>query len=64
VIHIINEAASPSSEMTTTMWCGAMCVELFDGGRTPGIDYCWEAQAETSTCAECITAFARRVVSL
>jgi hypothetical protein len=64
VIHILNEGASPSSEMTTTMWCGAMCIELFYGPFVPDMDFCSEPQAEFATCEDCRTAFESRVVSL
>jgi hypothetical protein len=64
VIHILNEAASPSSAMTSTMWCGAECIELFDGSFVPDTDFGSEAQAEFATCAACRRAFASRVVSL
>lgn len=64
VIHILNEAASPDSEMTTTMWCGATCIELFYGPHVPDIDFGSEAQAEFATCEVCLAAFESRVVSL
>ena len=64
VIHILNEAASPSSAMTSKMWCGVECIELFDGTFSPATDYCFEAQAEFGTCEVCQKAFESRVVSL
>lgn len=64
IIHILNEAASPSSAMTMTMWCGATCVELFYGPFVPDTDFCSEAQAEFATCEACLAAFESRVVSL
>jgi hypothetical protein len=64
VIHILNEAASPSSAMTRTMWCGATCVELFYGPFVPDMDFCMEPQAEFATCAACQMTFESRVVSL
>jgi hypothetical protein len=64
VIHILNEEASPSSSMTSKMWCGAECIELFDGSFTPDLDFCYEAQAEFTTCDACRKAFEARVVSL
>lgn len=63
-IHILNEVASPDSGMTSTMWCGVECIELFDGSFSPDIDFCSESQAEFATCAACREAFESRVVSL
>jgi len=64
VIHILNEAASPSSAMTSRMWCDATCIELFYGPFVPNIDFCSERQAEFASCENCIEAFKYRVVSL
>lgn len=64
VIHILNEAASPDSAMTSKMWCGAECIELFDGTFTPDTDFCSEAQAEFASCEACQKAFESRVVSV
>jgi len=62
--HIVNESKSPSSEMTTTMWCGATFIELFDGSFTPEIEFVWESRSSLATCNACLDAFERRVVSL
>jgi hypothetical protein len=64
VIHILDEAASSGSAMTSRMWCGAECIELFDRTFIPDMDFGSEAQAEFSTCAACRRAFESRVVSL
>lgn len=63
-IHILDEAGSPSSAMTSRMWCGSETIELYDGTFTPNTDFCREAQAEFATCAACKDVFRRRVVSL
>lgn len=64
VIHILNEEASPSSGLSSKMWCGIECIELFDGTFSPETNYCFEAQAEFATCETCRKAFESRVVSL
>jgi len=63
-IHILNEGASPGFAMTSKMWCGVECIELFDGTFSPDTDFCSEPQAEFGTCAACREAFASRVVRL
>jgi len=63
-VHIIDEKKSPPSEMTSSMWCGATCVELFYGPRTPDLKFYPESHAQLATCPACREAFAARVVSL
>jgi hypothetical protein len=63
-IHILNEAASPTSAMTSTMWCGIETIELFNGSFVPETDFFVEAQAEFATCVVCKRAFESRVVRL
>lgn len=52
-IHVVHEAKSPPSEMTTTMWCGATTIELFYGAWTPDLDFFYERDADKTTCEPC-----------
>jgi len=58
-IHVIDEVASPPASMTTKMWCGAAAIELFDGNWSPDLDFFWERDAASSTCAACREALAK-----
>lgn len=56
-IHLVRESASPPSEMTTTMWCGATTIELFYGPWVPDLDFFYERESRSATCAACLDAF-------
>jgi len=56
-IHVVKESASPSSEMTTTMWCGATTIKLFYGPWVPDLDFFYERENRSATCVACLDAF-------
>jgi hypothetical protein len=62
MIHVVNESKSPAFEMTTTMWCGATCIQLFYGAITPNLTFVGEAvflrsASRRDVCTDCALAF-------